>query len=163
MKILRFFLVAFVVVAALLGGTFYVLANHSVTRTDLTCSGTWEQGVGDWKGHSETVLVAIEEYRPWIVWANSQGNLRATSREWPMALYAPHLQRIGSEPMTMYQFSRDSDGAMIGGYRSSFREMTLKFAEGIVFAGACEQDVARPLAKRLQTGYTRSPVINYIL
>jgi hypothetical protein len=80
-----------------------------------------------------------------------------------MALYAPHMQRIGREPMTMYQFSRDSGGAMIGGYRSSFKEMTLKFAEGMVFAGACEQHLVRSLAERLQIDYARSPVINYIL
>ncbi|MBB4053547.1 hypothetical protein GGR20_003209 [Devosia subaequoris] len=54
-----------------------------------------------------------------------------------MAIYFPHMRRFGAEPMVNYQFSKDSGGPILGGYRGSFRELTLQFTEDTVFDGKC--------------------------
>ncbi|HEV7344288.1 MAG TPA: hypothetical protein VGN60_01460 [Devosia sp.] len=137
MRVLRAIGVTLLVFVGLLVGAFYILANHSVTRIALTCTGTWAAGEPGVQGRAEWVNAVIEVYRPWIVWGDSDGNLRAESREMPMAVYFHHMRRIGDEPMITYQFRQDSDGPMIGGYRGSFRELTLQFVGGTVFDGVC--------------------------
>ncbi|HEX9595427.1 MAG TPA: hypothetical protein VF982_00990 [Anaerolineales bacterium] len=137
MTVLRFLGLTLLVLMALLAGAFYVLANHSVTRIALTCSGTWVVGPEGVQGRPETVAAVIEEYRPWIMWTDSDGNLSAETREIPMVAYFHHLRRIGNEPLITYQFSRDGEGPMVGGYRASFRELTLGFTASAVFDGTC--------------------------
>lgn len=137
MRALRIVGVAILVVVGVLAGAFYVLTYHSVTQLALTCTGSWVRGAEGVQGRPETVAIVIEEYRPWIMWTDSDGNLRAESREIPLSVYYHHMRRIGEEPMVNYQFSKDSDGHMIGGYRGSFRELTLQFVEGTVFDGVC--------------------------
>jgi hypothetical protein len=137
MALLRFSGVSLVVLVELSAGAFYVLVNQSVTKLALTCTGSWVRGAPGVQGRVETVVAVIEEYRPWIIWTESDGNLRAESRDIPMAAYFSFMRRIGDEPMATYWFNHDSDGATVGSYRGSFRELTLQFAEGTVFTGPC--------------------------
>jgi hypothetical protein len=137
MAVLRWMGMIVAILVAVLAVAFYILANHSVTQIALTCTGSWVRGSQGIQGSPETVFAVIEEYRPWIRWTDSHGNLRAESREIPLFVYFHHMRRIGAEPMVNYQFSEDSDGPMVGGYRGSFRELTLQFVDGTVFDGRC--------------------------
>ncbi|GAA4521661.1 hypothetical protein GCM10023174_00840 [Chelativorans composti] len=118
-------------IALLIGAASYVLANHSATQITLTCSGKWVED-----GGAEEVVVAIEEYRPWILWSASDGNLRASSKNIPLVIYVSNIEKIGGAPITFYSFSH-YDGRMIGGYRVPFNELALKFADNLTFTGNC--------------------------
>ncbi|MGY4752051.1 hypothetical protein ACVNHC_19505 [Pannonibacter sp. Q-1] len=87
----------------------------------------------------ESVVAVIEEYRPWIWWGESHGNLRAESRNVPVVMYAGYGQRVGQETMTIYQFRRDKNGMIVGLYRSSFNELRIQFSDRLFFQGTCEQ------------------------
>ena len=50
-----------------LGGSLYVLANHSFTETRLRCDAV--------AGPIATIFARIELYRPWVgLWSESNGN-----------------------------------------------------------------------------------------
>jgi hypothetical protein len=137
MRLLRAIALTVLVLVASIGGAVYILVNHSVAQIALTCTGSWVRGAQGVQGKPETVVAVIEEYRPWIMWSDSDGNVRAESREIPIAVYYPHIRRIGDEPIATYQFSQESDGPVVGGYRGAFGELTLQFAKGTVFDGVC--------------------------
>ncbi|NTG29978.1 hypothetical protein G6L08_22785 [Agrobacterium rhizogenes] len=138
MKIVKIPLTIILGVALLCGAGLYVLIYHWIKQTALTCSGKWEQGVGEWKGRSETVFAVIGEFRPWIM-GDNQGDLHAESLDFPLSVYVSDMKRIGSDPMTIYEFRQYNDPTIVGGYRSAFKELTLKFMDGMVFYGTCER------------------------
>lgn len=123
-------------VIATLGG-FYVLVNHSTTVLALTCSGVWEKGPTQIVGNPETAYAVIEEYRPWIVWTESDGNFRAETKDFAVAQYAPFVSKIGTHPLINYMISKDQDGPMMGGYRSGSRELVFEFSPNMLFVGKC--------------------------
>jgi hypothetical protein len=117
----------------LIGGVFYILTNHSITKMSLHCSGAWQQSQ-----QPETVIAVIENYRPWVVWGGSEGNLWAESRNPANVFYAGHLQIVGKEPAVDYLFSNRKGGEIVAGYRSSIKEITIKFYPQMTFSGTCE-------------------------
>lgn len=127
-------------VAALIA-IVYFLANYSSVQIEITCSGRWVEGSNAIHGRAETIYAVIELYRPWVIWADSDGNLRAESRHVPMVIYVSRVVAIGSPPLTLFSFSHHDDASMVGGYRSGPREMTLEFSKGTVFSGNCEQGI----------------------
>jgi len=141
MRFLVTFLKATAAGVAALIAIVYILANHSSVQMELTCTGKWVQGGDSISGRAEAVYAVIELYRPWIIWANSDGNLRAESRDIPMVIYVTRVVTIGSPPLTLFSFSNHDDTSMVGGYRSGPREMTLEFSKGTVFSGNCEQGI----------------------
>lgn len=108
MRILK--LVIHAVLAIALGFTaiLYLLTNHSTTQIALSCSGTWVES-----GSEETIYAVIEEYRPWIIWADGDGSLRAEAKNTPASIFVRALRRVGAPPMSFYQFS-DDDNRLIG-------------------------------------------------
>lgn len=135
MRFLRILLSIGIVSIILLAVVFYVLSRHSVKKIVLVCSGSWGQEINQ----PESVVAVIEEYLPWVLWGESYGNLRAESRNVPVVMYAGYVQRVGQEPMTMYQFRLDENGTIIGMYRRSFSELKLQFSDKLIFQGTCKQ------------------------
>ena len=108
----------------------------------MTCSGKWEKGPDGWQGEDETVYALLEEYRPWIVWGNSDGNLRVEAKNFtPAMAYVPYVERLRDIPLANYMFADHRGGPLIGGYRGGSNELTLQFTDGLLFVGTCTEGI----------------------
>jgi hypothetical protein len=139
MKFLKTALKVLTIAALFLGAAYYILVNHSATGTALTCSGKWEKGPEGLQGTDETVYAVLEEYRPWIVWTDSDGDLKAESKNFAFRIYVSDVKKIGDKPLVTYMFPRDPGGKIAGGYRAAPKELTLRFTDDLLFVGACTE------------------------
>ena len=139
MRIFRGLVVALLGVALLLAAVFHVLASHSVTQVVAVCSGSWMVGPDGTPNQPDAVALVISEYRPWIAWTDSAGNVTAEAEEAGLRVYYPYLERIGEPPLTDYRFGDSRLEPRVGGYRRFFRELTVQFGQGLVFNGMCSE------------------------
>ena len=131
----RFLKVAATIILSLIvlaGGVLYVLANHSVKETDLTCEGAWGEG-----GSPETAYVVLTEYRPWIIWTDSDGELQVQTDKLAVFLFAPYVSKIGDNTLAVYRLKESEHGDIIGEYRVANSELVLWFADDLTFKGRC--------------------------
>ena len=129
------------VIILIAGAALYVLVKHSAARTALTCSGKWERGVEGWQGRDETVYAVLEEYRPWIVWADSDGYFQAETKGYALMAYASSVHRIGSEPLVSYMFMDRRGGRMMGGCRRAPNQLKFQFTDALLFIGTCIEGI----------------------
>lgn len=141
MKIVKAISLALAAIFILIAGAFYVLANHSTRQLDLTCTGRWDRAPTTIEGEAETVYAVIEIYRPWVLWARSDGNVRAESRNVPIAAYKGFVSKIGQEPLANYMIFDREGGAMVGGYRGAANELVFEFSEDMLFVGTCTDGI----------------------
>lgn len=112
-----------VIVLVVIGG-YYVLANHSVSRTNLVCTQT--------TGSTGTIFLKFEIYRPWV-WGESDGNLFIEEQDGFLRYYA-HL-----EVLDLKTFIRDSsDSAVVGSYSQLSKQIFINLSSG-AFEGECRE------------------------
>ncbi|MDN2579187.1 hypothetical protein [Aquibium sp. ELW1220] len=139
MRIVRKLLLGFIALFGLATVSFYILANHSLVRTSLTCEGAWKSTSEGFEV-AETMFLVIYIYRPWILWVEEDGYARAETKDKPFSTFVSRVTQIGDEPLVNYLFS-DTDGSMRGGYRRASKEVVLQLVDGFNFVGVCSEGI----------------------
>jgi hypothetical protein len=93
------------------------------------------------QGTDEIVYAVLEEYRPWIVWTDSDGILRAESKNFALYDVFLDVRRSGYKPLTTYMFAHNRGGKIVGGYRGGPKELTLQFTDILLFVGTCTEGI----------------------
>ncbi|WP_037037690.1 hypothetical protein [Pseudovibrio sp. JE062] len=123
-------------IAIVSGITFYILVNHSTDAMNLTCKGKWLQS-----GKGETLFAAFEFYRPWILWAEADGNVRVETAQLPISSYFSEVKIIGRKPLRLFEITDSYRAGMIGGYREASKEIAINFSKGLTFTGNCRDGI----------------------
>lgn len=119
---------------------YYILVFHSVTRRELICEGAWERGGN---GQAETAYVIFQEYRFWVWWTDSDGDVSVQTDKLAITRSVHNVSKTDNDWLAVYLFEDVShdDRRLVGGYREANREITFKFADDLVFVGRCRNRV----------------------
>ncbi|MBU1174667.1 MAG: hypothetical protein KKH72_04630 [Alphaproteobacteria bacterium] len=58
-----------------------------------------------------------------------------------MSTWVGYMQRIGDDPLSLYQFSDSKTEAMRAAYRTGPKELTVNFGSKMVFSGFCQPGI----------------------
>jgi hypothetical protein len=99
----------------------------------LACKGHWKD-----KGEAEVAHVQLTDWRWWVhLWGTSDGDIKLQTEKLAMLGYYGFVRKIGEGSLALYEFRNTEHGDMRGGYLVANGEMTIKFADGLVFVGTC--------------------------
>jgi hypothetical protein len=121
----------FLAIVLLLGVAFYFLANHSIERTVFICQGDMTaNGVA----HPQTVFIAFDRYRWWVIWGASHGNVHLELADGTQVYYSG--LDVVSTGLHIFR-NGNLAGAPDGIFSSLSKTLRLTITSASFFEGAC--------------------------
>ena len=132
MNVRKIFLRAAILIVVLVA-VLVVLVNFSGIRTNLRCEG---EIVSEEQTRPSTIFMSLEEYRWWIRWGYSDGNLHVEMPAEGAYLYYDKLEELSGLQTWQIFEAYIEDSGLEGQYSALSKALTLRTPHGL-FKGTC--------------------------